>query len=86
MLYRHRKQWSRTKGGHDNVHVYEVIDDLQKIDNKKRLKTKIVSNSPESEASTLTARPNIDEIHDRSENQNNTTIKSLVKNILYETG
>ena len=80
---------SRTKGGHDDVHNYEMINDLQKID-KKAQKTKptieIVLSPPESDASTLTAKQTIDNIHDRSESEKNTMLKTSVKNILYETG
>ena len=64
-----------------------MIGDLEKTDDKKRLKSKpiieVVLNPSESESSTLAAKPTIDNIHDHSENKKDTT---TTNNILYEPG
>ena len=41
---------------------------------------------PESKTSSLALKPTIEEIHDRSENEEDTASKMSMKNVLYEPG
>ena len=41
---------------------------------------------PESKANLLALKPTIEDIHDRSENENDTQNKTSMKNVLYEPG
>ena len=41
---------------------------------------------PESKTSSLALKPTIEDIHDRSKNEENTQSKTTMKNVLYEPG
>ena len=46
----------------------------------------MVPNPTESNTSLLALKPTIEDIHDRSENENDTPNKTSMKNVLYEPG
>ena len=53
---------------------------------KPKPSTEVVSNPPQSKTSSLALKLTIEDIHDRSKNEEHTQSKTSMKNILYEPG
>ena len=58
---------------------YEMVPKLKQA-------TEMASIHPESKTSSFALKPTIEDIHDRSENEENTQSKTSMKNVLYEPG
>ena len=65
--------------------MYATVSDLE-IKNSVDLEMVPDPNPTESKTSLLALKPTIEDIHDRSENENDTQNKTSMKNILYEPG
>ena len=65
--------------------MYATVSDLE---NKNSVDSEMVPDPdlPESKTSSLALKPTIEDIHDRSENENDTPNKTSMKNVLYEPG
>ena len=61
---------------------YEMTSDFP----KPKPSTEVVSNPPESKTSSLALKLTIEDIHDRSKNEEHTQSKTSMKNVLYEPG
>ena len=74
----YRKQKNQTKDRLNKVHEYEMVENVNSTKSKPT-----IENVPdlESDASALTANPPTDNVHDYSENENNTANKRSVKNL-----